>query len=872
MTQPSNLNHLGLDDVEHRRLTSWMAEIAVELSPGAMVRRTGREIRIGRKGSLVVSDNGCWHSFESGEGGRGPRSLIEFLRPDPDLVGLRQYALQWLRANPGMNGAVEADDDEQDAKHAALPRQVLQEMVPIDGTPGGMYLNSRGITGEWPTSLVGYVADDDREGAGAIVGVLTDANGFAAGVQLGYLDAAGHKVELGGAERRRFIIDHEASGMRFWWRPTDVDAGMPLFICEGLENLLSLAMAYPTAEVIGVPGIGAMRHLPSFAGRDLLVFRDGDDPSSVASRRGLPAGIDHLLIGGARVKITDTPLDADANSILQQGGIDAIYAVVEGAVPAELSPRGHVGQCANLSELDYQLIRKQRAKTLGIKVTALDHQVYLERARRRGGIDDLGTEDEDVHPEPVDDIAAVLDAAREEVCHYVVADPMQLDMAVMWSLHTHFVHHTTIDIAISPRLLISAPTPECGKTTLMEAIGELTAKPMELSSISAAAFYRLNDAARPTLMIDEIQGMLGRKSNGNEMEAILTASHRRRSAKTVRVEEQGKGQLVPTTFDAWGTFVATINGRMSYALESRCLQVKLRRALPGEVGRHLQDGVSDLLVDCRRKFGRWAKDQLVLPDVIIPEALSNRRGDNWRPLFKIAELVGGYWPTKIEAAAMAAMKLAVSSDVIIAFLTDVRAIIGQRDRILTTELINSLRSMEDPSWDWNTCHRGGPINAYWLRDKLADVLVPPGTREWKVGGRKRNGFTADQFNDGYQRYLQLPPVEDSTGNSGRASGSSGTETKSSHPEQKISPVPDVEDASGTSSASGTEGARNGSRSRSGPDASVTSGTEEKHRQEQEKIFPVPDGPDRKPKLRTSRIESRRASPKPPESKGIDELW
>jgi putative DNA primase/helicase len=803
----SKLDQLGLEDAECARLTSWMPEIAAELSPGAPVRRHGSETRVGRKGSLVVYDDGGWHSYEADEGGHGPRSLIEFLCRGIGIAEVRQKALAWLHTHTGVgsgDGNTDSRARDRDAEHADFSRVVLNAMEPVKGTPAALYLETRGLGADWPLSLLGYVADDERPDEGAIVGVISNANGAPVGVQLGYLDALGRKLPIGGTARRQFLVDRQSLGLGFHIVPAQSGPALPLLICEGLENALSLALAYPAAAIVGLPGIGRMRRLPPFRGRDIVVFRDGDAADSPASR-ALAAGLDHLQLTGAQVRVTNTPDGADANSVLQEGGPDAVKALVEAAVPAELSPKGIIHQAASLPEVDYEMQRQKCAKALGIRVSAFDRQVLLERARRRGDDDasDAG-EGEDIHTEPVNDIAGVLDAALVEVKQYVVAEPWQLEMVVMWSLHSHFVHHSTIDIAISPRLLIAAPAPECGKTTLLEATGELAARAMELSSVSPAAFYRLNDAERPTLLIDEIQGLFARKGSNSELEGILNASHRRRSAKVVRVEEEqedGKRRLVPKVYDSWCTYSATITGRLSYAQESRALKVMMRRALAGEVLRHLQDGTSEVLVDCRRKFARWAKDQLVLPEATLLPQLSNRRGDNWRPLFKIAELVGSHWPQKIEAAARAAMEQTGSADVIVAFLADAREIIGERDHILTTELIDALLTLEDPSWDWKTCHRGGPVNAYWLRDRLADVLDPPGTKEFKVGNKSRRGYEARQFQDAYDRYLNRHnPSEHTTaepricaesgGDSCGASASSATDTNNLRKTQDIYPVAD----------------------------------------------------------------------------------
>jgi hypothetical protein len=283
-TGASKLNQLGLDDGEYKRLVTWTVDIAVELLPGAQVRHTDSETRIGRKGSLVVYDDGHWHSFEADEGGRDVRSLIEFLEPGIEPVELRRFVLEWLRTHPGAGGVVGVDRSdaasaERDVQHAALVRQVLDDMVPISGTLAENYLNGRGISADWPSNLVGFVTDDERPGEGAIVAVIADTHGIPAGIQLGHLDVLGRKTEVGGTERHQYFIDRKAPGMRFHLFPAAVDHAAPLFVCEGIENALSLVMAFPAAEIIGLPGIGRMRHLPPLVGRDVLVFRDGDAQS-----------------------------------------------------------------------------------------------------------------------------------------------------------------------------------------------------------------------------------------------------------------------------------------------------------------------------------------------------------------------------------------------------------------------------------------------------------------------------------------------------------------------------------------------------------------------------------------------------------------
>ena len=49
---------------------------------------------------------------------------------------------------------------------------------------------------------------------------------------------------------------------------------------------------------------------------------------------------------------------------------------------AELSPRGVLKKLASLHDFDYELVRREHGKKLGIKLSALDDHLR-ERARRR---------------------------------------------------------------------------------------------------------------------------------------------------------------------------------------------------------------------------------------------------------------------------------------------------------------------------------------------------------------------------------------------------------------------------------------------------------------------------------------------------------
>jgi Protein of unknown function (DUF3631)/Toprim domain len=865
---------LGLPDAELARAATWMPEIAIDLSPGVRHYQDGEYVRIGRKGSLRVRA-GYFRSYEFGEVGFDAAAEIAFLRPDWELAQIREYLVGWLRGHSGVGSSILLAEEEElarSARNAAFGVALAQTLPPLTGTPADPYGVRRCISLE-RHGLLGWISDDSRPGEGALVAVGRDMSGELAFVQLGYLNALGEKVEVRGTERRQYWINRDAVNAGFYVRPDPFDPDDPLFLCEGLENCLSLGQARPAARIIGLPGIGYMQYFRAFKGQRILVFRDGDAEDSPA-RRALLKGLDALLLGGAVVTVTDTPDGEDPNSLLQKGGIEAIEAVLATAEPAKLSPRGVIARGAGLRGIDYEVARKDLAKEAGVKVTALDDFVRAERDRRRESME-IGPQ-RDVHPEPVDDITAVLDTARAEIAKYVVAAPEQLDMVTMWSLHTHFVHHRIVDIAISPRLAVTAPTADCGKTTLLEACGELSHRAQECSNITAAGFFHLHQEERRTLLIDEAQAILGKKGNDSELQGILLASHRRRSAKVIRAVEVNK-QYVSKEFDAWCTFAMTYTGKLAYALETRCLKVTLRRAKPGEVEQHLQYGTSKVLVDCRRKFARWAEDQLSLPNAELPKALYNRRGDNWRPLFQIAEAVGGRWPRKIKAAALADDATKIPPDKVVALLTDTREIMhGQYAvEILTADLLTALKDHPEPSADWRSAHRGGPINEYWLREALDGILFPPGSQSWWLGKHRLRGYRAQQFADAYERYAipdnyRLPPENISAEGGESSDPSAPSALSSKKPGSGLKTLNGADADGGVMYPSAPS-----SHPRPGADRATTplpaSAPREKHSSAQKKTKGGADGADQADKTRPPQVHAQTAK-KQPKSIKVDETW
>ena len=758
---------------EARRLTSFLPEIVAKLRPGASIQKVNdHEIRVGSKGSLAVYAEGGWMDYEADRGGHGAAAwLVHELGPRE----AHRYALDWLATHPGA-GSFSPDQISESAtreraeQHARWAQQVVATMQRnLAGTDSGMNLGWRGLPGPYPVGLLGHL-QNARLGESALVALLTGLQDNILGVQLGYLTPGGRKSVLVPARNLFWITldPEERKTALFRISASQPNGEDPLpdatLLVEGVEKAIAVHDAFPCVRVIGVPGIGRLRHIPPIPGV-VLVVRDGDEPGSKADK-SLVRGIDHLLLTGTEaVRVTATPRGQDADGILLSEGIDALRALILAAPTVPLSGDGEAQRIAAIADpLARDVERVKVAKRLGVRRSVLEDAVNAKRRVVEGeesSPDKATALGPEPWPAPVHDIAAVLDTASATIAIHLVAPQAVCDIAALWALHTHFVHHWGIVLPISPRLEIRAVSPICGKTTLLRLVRHLVWQPLPMAaSLTPAVVYRTMDELRPTMLLDEIDGVLRAKQN-DELRGVLRASHERSEAFVPRLVPTPEGGFELKLFSVWGTYAYTAIGQLEPALQSRAISLVLLRARPDELKRlhHLVDGLCPILADCGRKFARWAQDQLALPDAEIPDIIAYRDHDNWRPLFRLAEHIGKDWLQRTRQAAIAINGITVAVGDVVPLLTDTREVLGVRERISYQEWSDGLLALAEPSEDWSRAYKGQPITPYYLRERVKGLVVAPAQeRRWRDGQRTVRGFLKVHFQDAFERYL--PPEDD----------------------------------------------------------------------------------------------------------------
>jgi hypothetical protein len=318
--------------------------------------------------------------------------------------------------------------------------------------------------------------------------------------------------------------------------------------------------------------------------------------------------------------------------------------------------------------------------------------------------------------------ALLLDDVARFVRRFVVMSETQTVAVALWIAHTH-----ALDAAdTTPYFALTSAAKRSGKSRLLEVIELLVRAPLPTASISDAALYRAIDALSPTLLLDEADGIFG-KRNGNEREdlrRLLNAGWRRGAV----ARRMGGARM--TTLEEFPVFCpkafAGIGDYLPDTLSDRAIWIRLERRTRGEpVERFRRREVVPEGETLRDRLAEWLEpqiDYLRAARPSLPEKLDDRAQDFWEPLLAIADLAGDEQAP--ELARQVAVELSTGEtrqdDSLSArLLADIRTVFteNEAERIRTSDLIDKLGRIEESPWgDWY----GKPISP----QKLSTLLRP----------------------------------------------------------------------------------------------------------------------------------------------------
>jgi putative DNA primase/helicase len=548
----------------------------------------------------------------------------------------------------------------------------------------------------------------------------------------------------------------------------------PVLVVEGEKTADAAGERFPQYVVVASSGgshAAGQTDWTPLAGKPVVIWRDADQ-HGVDYERDLVAAL--LDIGAASMRVVQLPAELpptwDLADELSPGITDADLRrlLAEAAPPS--SEAGHstlneaVARLAKLSPLEYEQVRKQEAKVLGIqRVTILDAEVEKARPQPVGGKAEakqgraVTFDEPKPWPDPVDG-AKLLDAIAVEVRRYVVMAPGAVITVALWVMHSYLIGK----FMISPRLAITSPEKRCGKTTLLDVLERLVNKALKSASLTAAVAFRVVEMCQPTLLIDEADTFL---LGDDVLRGILNDGHRRggRSLRCVGDDAEVR---------AFGTYSAVaialidkkrrasgekMGGTLHATLADRSVPIRLKRRRKDELVEKFSIGRTERLEALARQIVRWAADNSKKVEdacPMMPAGMNDRAEDNWLPLLSIAHVAGGHWP---ERARQAALALAGDDDDTsdgVVLLADIKEIFAKRsvDRFSSKDLVDALRELEGRPWAEG--QNGRPLTQNGLADLLKPYGVPTG-KTVRIGEKTPKGYKLQWFADAFGRYL--PP-------------------------------------------------------------------------------------------------------------------
>ena len=197
------------------------------------------------------------------------------------------------------------------------------------------------------------------------------------------------------------------------------------------------------------------------------------------------------------------------------------------------------------------------------------------------------------------DGAETLALVHATLTRYVVfPSPEAADAVTLYAAATHAMP----ELEFAARLVIKSPVKRCGKSRLLDVLGQLVHQPLITSDISAAALVRsVSEDDPPTIMLDEADAIFGKALKGDEkaehLRGILNAGFGRDRPYT-RWDITTRGVEDCPTF---AMAVLAGIGSMPDTIEDRAVVITMRRKAPGEAARP-----STASAVTRRRSRRWA--------------------------------------------------------------------------------------------------------------------------------------------------------------------------------------------------------------------------------------------------------------------------
>jgi hypothetical protein len=329
--------------------------------------------------------------------------------------------------------------------------------------------------------------------------------------------------------------------------------------------------------------------------------------------------------------------------------------------------------------------------------------------------------------------------------------PYEYVAVTLWILHTHVFRR----FRITPRIALTSPTSGCGKTTLLDVLNKLVARPLKMDSVTPAIMYHSIDYEHPTMLVDEVDNLGFPLVSRGDLRAVFNSGHKYDGT----ISRMQGGQ--PCHFSTFSPLAVAGIGTFPQPLMERSIVIAMQKYAGKEKLKEFDEEEAVELDYIYQQACVWAKTVTLERNPVMPPELRNRQTDNWRPLIAIADSFGPEWGRLAREAAVAYARNTFDEDAKIILLHDIRTIFDRRggDRLFTVTLLADLHAMEDAIWgEWRGV-RGNQQPRPLSQGEMARLLSPFKIKSrtiWPLnriaGGKSAKGYHRSQFEAVWQAY------------------------------------------------------------------------------------------------------------------------
>jgi hypothetical protein len=333
----------------------------------------------------------------------------------------------------------------------------------------------------------------------------------------------------------------------------------------------------------------------------------------------------------------------------------------------------------------------------------------------------------------------------------------------LWLAHTYLVEN----VNISARLLIRAPYKSSGKTIVLELVEDLGCRTQQTLSMTPAVLLHKIKAYQPTICLDEADRFFEQRGEDIAlMVGIMNGGYRRGATVSKMVPGTGGKGWEPADYPAYAAMaLAGIGTEWPDTIMSRGIPINLQKKMKADKIERWNERAREQVKAFAKVLAASVQHVTIFETEDIPDEMSDRAQDNWRPLLAIADAAGGNWPKWARDAAVRLSSeeaLATTERPELVALRDARAVfqnLDDPDFIETRLLLIGLWAITESGWNdqprpltekklaqhmkvfgiysQDPAHRGGGrryflahIRAQWDRVKTSDEPLPQPADGW----------------------------------------------------------------------------------------------------------------------------------------------